>query len=101
MIQKTDLQQTIKKAIILEGVGLHTGKNVTLRFEPAPENTGYVFVRDDLEGTPEISADVQYVVNTDRGTNLEKDGVKIQTSEHVLAALVVLQIDNCFIHLDA
>ena len=101
MIQKTDLQQTIKKAIILEGVGLHTGKNVTLRFEPAPENTGYVFVRDDIDGTPEISADVQYVVNTDRGTNLEKDGVKIQTSEHVLAALVGLQIDNCFIHLDA
>ena len=101
MIQKTDLQNTISKSISLSGVGLHTGKNVTLCFKPAPENTGYVFVRDDLDGTPHIAADVQFVTNTDRGTNLEKDGVVIQTSEHVLAALVGLEIDNCYIHINA
>ena len=80
---------------------MHTGKTVSLSFKPAVENTGYVFVREDLEGAPEISADIQYVTNTDRGTNLEKDSIKIQTTEHVLAALVGLEIDNCFIHLNA
>ena len=101
MIQKTDSQQTISKSVTLEGVGLHTGKTVSLSFKPAVENTGYVFVREDLQGAPEIAADIQYVTNTERGTNLEKDSIKIQTSEHVLAALVGLEIDNCYIHLNA
>ena len=94
-------QRTIKKEVSLKGVGLHTGKNVTLTFKPAPENHGYAFVRADLEGTPTIEADANYVVNTQRGTNLEKLGVKIQTSEHVLAALVGMEIDNCIIELNA
>lgn len=94
-------QRTIEKEVSLKGVGLHTGKNVTLTFKPAPENHGYAFVRADLEGTPTIEADANYVVNTQRGTNLEKLGVKIQTSEHVLAALVGMQVDNCIIELDA
>jgi UDP-3-O-[3-hydroxymyristoyl] N-acetylglucosamine deacetylase/3-hydroxyacyl-[acyl-carrier-protein] dehydratase len=94
-------QRTIKNDVILKGVGLHTGKEVTLTFKPAPENNGYAFVRIDLEGAPLIEADASYVVNTQRGTNLEKRGVKIQTSEHVLAALVGLEIDNCIIELDA
>lgn len=94
-------QRTIGKDISLTGVGLHTGKEVTLTFKPAPENHGYSFTRVDLEGNPVIEADVNYVVNTQRGTNLEKLGVKIQTSEHVLAALVGLQIDNCIIELNA
>ena len=94
-------QRTIEKEVSLKGVGLHTGKNVTLTFKPAPENHGYAFVRADLEGTPTIEADANYVVNTQRGTNLEKLGVKIQTSEHVLAALVGMEVDNCIIELDA
>jgi UDP-3-O-[3-hydroxymyristoyl] N-acetylglucosamine deacetylase/3-hydroxyacyl-[acyl-carrier-protein] dehydratase len=94
-------QQTIEKEISLKGVGLHTGKEVTLTFKPAPENTGYVFRRMDLANQPTIKADVTYVVNTQRGTNLEKDGVTIQTSEHVLAACVGLEIDNLIIELDA
>ncbi len=94
-------QQTIENEISLKGVGLHTGKEVTLTFKPAPENTGYVFRRIDLENQPTIEADVTYVVNTQRGTNLEKDGVSIQTSEHVLAACVGLEIDNIIIELDA
>ena len=75
-------QCTIKKEVTLKGVGLHTGKNVTLTFKPAPVNTGYVFKRIDMEGAPCIAADANYVTNTQRGTNLEKDGVIIQTSEH-------------------
>ena len=94
-------QRTIGKEVTLTGVGLHTGENVTLKFVPASENHGYAFKRVDLEGEPIIEADANYVVNTQRGTNLEKNGVKIQTSEHVLAALVGLEIDNVLIELDA
>lgn len=94
-------QRTISKEITLTGVGLHTGKEVSLTFKPAPENFGYAFVRIDLEGNPVIEADANYVVNTQRGTNLEKRGVKIHTSEHVLAALVGMEVDNCLMELNA
>src|SRR5690606_5036518 len=94
-------QTTIGKEVSLTGVGLHTGKEVTLTFKPAPVDYGYRFIRADLEGKPEIEANANFVVNTQRGTNLEKLGVKIQTSEHVLAALVGLDIDNCMIELNA
>ncbi len=101
MLEKTVQQTTIAKQMTLKGVGLHTGAEVTMTFYPAEENTGYRFRRADLEGKPLIQAEAQYVVNTQRGTNLEKDGVSIQTSEHVLAALVGLQIDNVLIELNA
>ncbi|MDB4015493.1 bifunctional UDP-3-O-[3-hydroxymyristoyl] N-acetylglucosamine deacetylase/3-hydroxyacyl-ACP dehydratase [Flavobacteriaceae bacterium] len=101
MENKPTFQTTIAKEITLEGVGIHTGKNVVLTFKPAASNTGYIFKRTDLESQPTIEADVQYVTNTQRGTNLVKNDVKIQTSEHVLSALVGLQIDNCLIELSA
>lgn len=94
-------QRTIAKEVTLKGVGLHTGESVTMKFIPAPENHGYAFKRVDLEGEPIIEADANYVINTQRGTNLEKHGVKIQTSEHVLAALVGMDIDNVLIELDS
>ena len=94
-------QKTIKSEISLVGVGLHTGKEVKMTFKPAPVNNGYTFIRVDLEGAPMIEADANYVVNTQRGTNLEKLGVKIQTSEHVLAAFVGCDVDNVIIELDA
>ena len=94
-------QKTIKKQISLTGVGLHTGKEVKMTFKPAPVNNGFTFVRVDLEGHPVIEADANYVVNTQRGTNLEKLGVKIQTPEHVLAALMGSDLDNIIIELDA
>lgn len=93
-------QKTIKNEVSLTGVGLHTGKDVKMTFKPAPVNNGYTFVRVDLEGSPVIEADANYVVNTQRGTNLEKLGVKIQTSEHVLAAFVGCDIDNVIIELN-
>ena len=101
VITTNNKQRTIAKEVILKGVGLHTGQNVTMKLLPARENHGYAFKRVDLEGEPIIKADANYVVNTQRGTNLEKNGVKIQTSEHVLAALVGLEIDNILIELDA
>ena len=101
MAETVSKQQTIKNEVSLKGVGLHTGKEVTLTFKPAPVDTGYVFKRVDLEDQPTIEADVNYVVNTQRGTNLEKNGVSIQTSEHVLAACVGLEVDNIIIELDS
>ncbi|QYS88677.1 bifunctional UDP-3-O-[3-hydroxymyristoyl] N-acetylglucosamine deacetylase/3-hydroxyacyl-ACP dehydratase [Flavobacterium davisii] len=94
-------QKTIQSEITLKGVGLHTGKEVTMTFKPAPVNNGFTFIRVDLEGQPIIEADANYVVNTQRGTNLEKLGVMIQTPEHVLAALVGCDLDNVIIELDA
>lgn len=101
MAENPSKQQTIKKEISLTGVGLHTGKQVTITFKPAPENTGFVFKRTDLENHPVVEADVSYVVNTKRGTNLEKNGVTIQTSEHVLAACVGMELDNVIMELNA
>ena len=94
-------QQTIKKPVSLKGVGLHTGKEVNLTFKPAEDNFGYSFCRVDLDEKPIIEANIKYVINTERGTNLDKNGVKIKTSEHVLAALVGMGIDNVLIELDA
>jgi UDP-3-O-[3-hydroxymyristoyl] N-acetylglucosamine deacetylase/3-hydroxyacyl-[acyl-carrier-protein] dehydratase len=94
-------QKTINTEISLTGVGLHTGKEVKMTFKPAPINNGFTFVRVDLEGQPVIEADANYVVNTQRGTNLEKLGVKIQTPEHVLAALIGCDLDNVIIELNA
>ncbi|SHN71135.1 3-hydroxyacyl-[acyl-carrier-protein] dehydratase /UDP-3-O-[3-hydroxymyristoyl] N-acetylglucosamine deacetylase [Flavobacterium fryxellicola] len=94
-------QKTITTEISLTGVGLHTGKEVKMTFKPAPVNNGFTFVRVDLEGHPIIEADANYVVNTQRGTNLEKLGVKIQTPEHVLAALIGCDLDNIIIELNA
>jgi UDP-3-O-[3-hydroxymyristoyl] N-acetylglucosamine deacetylase/3-hydroxyacyl-[acyl-carrier-protein] dehydratase len=101
MTKKKLNQRTLKDRVTLEGVGLHTGETVKLTFRPAPEDTGYVFVRTDLNPPVEIPADIHYVTNTDRGTNLEKNGTKVQTSEHVLAALVGMGVDNCYIELDS
>ena len=94
-------QKTIQSEITLTGVGLHTGKEVAMTFKPAPANNGFTFIRVDLEGQPIIEADAAYVVNTQRGTNLEKRGVMIQTPEHVLAALVGCDLDNVIIELNA
>ena len=100
-MEKMVKQKTIKGEISMTGVGLHTGKEVKITFKPAPVNNGFTFVRKDLEGNPIIEADANYVVNTQRGTNLEKLGVKIQTPEHVLAALVGCDLDNVIIELNA
>lgn len=94
-------QTTIKSEVTLSGVGLHTGNEVTLVFKPAPENHGYAFQRVDLEGSPVIEASANYVTDTKRGTTLDKRGVQINTCEHVLAALVGLEIDNCLIEINS
>ena len=101
MIVSTENNQTtILKKISLKGVGLHTGKDVTLTFVPSIADSGYVFKRIDLESSPTMRADIKYVSSTDRGTCLNKNGLIIQTCEHVLAALVGSEIDNVIIELN-
>lgn len=95
-----DKQKTLKEEISLSGIGLHTGKEVVLTMKPAKENTGFVFVRTDLEGHPQVEADANYVTTTERGTTLEKLGVKIHTCEHVLAALVGMDLDNVILEMN-
>ena len=101
MITTEIKQTTISKPTSLSGVGLHTGQEVKLTFMPAKSNNGYTFTRVDLDGNPIIEANINFVTTTQRGTVLEKNGVTIQTCEHVLAALVGLEIDNVNIELNA
>lgn len=93
-------QKTIKEQVSISGVGLHTGQEVTLTMKPAPENHGYKFQRIDLDGQPIVHADVDRVVGTQRGTTLEENGARIHTTEHVLAAVYGMQIDNLMIEMD-
>src|SRR3712207_1866181 len=93
-------QHTIKNAVTVSGVGLHTGVPVNMTFLPAKPNHGYKFQRVDLEEQPIVDADVDNVVDLSRGTTIEQHGARINTVEHTLAALVGLQIDNVLIQLD-
>lgn len=93
-------QHTIAKKVSLSGVGLHTGVTANMSFVPAPANHGIKFQRVDLPGEPIADADVDYVVDTSRGTTIEHNGARINTVEHVLAAMVGLEIDNILIQLD-
>jgi len=93
-------QKTLAKPFKIEGFGLHTGVNVTMNFLPAPENHGFKFKRIDLENQPVIDADIDLVVDTSRGTLLEKDGARIGTIEHTLAALIGMDLDNVLIEVN-
>lgn len=93
-------QKTLKGSFSLFGKGLHTGLNLTVTFNPAPENTGYKIQRIDLDGQPVIEAIAENVVDTQRGTVLAKGDVRISTVEHGMAALYALGIDNCLIQVN-
>ena len=93
-------QKTLKGSFSLFGKGLHTGLNLTVTFNPAPENTGYKIQRIDLEGQPIIDAIAENVVDTQRGTVLAKGEARVSTVEHGMAALYALGIDNCLIQVN-
>ncbi len=93
-------QKTVKQKISVSGTGLHTGEEVTLTFNPAKVGSGFVFKRTDVSGQPEIPALAKYVVSTDRGTTIGQKDVLVNTVEHVLAALVGMDLDNCLIEID-
>ena len=93
-------QQTLKGSFTLQGKGLHTGQHITAVFCPAGENHGYKIQRTDLEGQPVIDCNAELVGDTQRGTVLVKNDIKISTIEHAMAALYASGIDNCLIQLD-
>ena len=93
-------QKTLANSFKIQGKGLHTGVNVTMNFLPAHENHGFKFKRVDLEEQTIIDADVDLVIDTSRGTLLEKDGARIGTIEHTLAALIGMDLDNVLIEVN-
>lgn len=93
-------QKTLKESFSLSGKGLHTGKDVTVVFNPAPDNFGYKIERTDVEGHPTIEAIADNVVETTRGTVVEDKGVRVSTIEHAMAALYASGIDNCLMQVD-
>lgn len=100
MIDMNVKQRTIKSDIEFSGVGLHTGKQVHLTLKPAPENHWYKFKRVDLDGEPTVNVDADNVTNTARGTTISQNGASVSTIEHLMAALVGLQLDNVLIEID-
>ncbi len=97
---ETVKQKTLSGSFSLFGKGLHTGLNLTITFNPAPENTGYKIQRIDIEGQPIIDAVAEYVEETQRGTVLVKGDVKVSTVEHAMAALYAMGVDNCLIQVN-
>jgi len=94
-------QKTISKSLTFKGKGLHSGLSVTMSVDPAPQGHGIKFQRVDLDGMPVIPAVTDFVTATSRGTTLERDGVKVCTIEHILAALTTMGVDNALIQIDA
>lgn len=94
-------QRTIKQPVSMSGIGLHTGSICRMTFRPAPENHGIRFRRVDLGGAPEIPAIVDHVVDISRGTTIAIGEARVHTVEHVMAALVGMQVDNVLIEVDA
>ena len=94
-------QQTLKEPATYEGIGLHSGNRVEMRFLPAEPNSGIRFRRVDLEGNPEIEARVEHVSETNRSTTLSKGSMKVHTVEHVLAALTGSGVDNAIVELNS
>jgi UDP-3-O-[3-hydroxymyristoyl] N-acetylglucosamine deacetylase len=92
-------QTTIKRSVSASGTGLHTGAPVNIVLKSAPENTGYVFIRTDLDNF-EIPASVEYISHCSYATTLLKNGVVLSTCEHLLSALRGCGVDNCFIEID-
>jgi UDP-3-O-[3-hydroxymyristoyl] N-acetylglucosamine deacetylase / 3-hydroxyacyl-[acyl-carrier-protein] dehydratase len=94
-------QQTLRRSVSFTGIGLHSGNRVNMTFLPGAANSGVRFRRVDLEGKPELEARAEFVVDTTRSTTLGRGALKIQTVEHVLAALAGCEIDNAIVEIDA
>lgn len=93
-------QQTLEKSAFVSGIALHTGARVTVRIQPAPENTGVVFRRVDLPGRPEVRALASHVVDARRGTTISNGKATVFTVEHIMSALHAFRIDNCIVEMD-
>src|SRR6478672_1348767 len=97
----SDRQHTLAKSASITGTSLHTGEQVTLTLQPAPENFGFKFRRVDLEDKPFIPALVEKVQKVERATTIAEGGVNVHTVEHVISALAGMGVDNAIIEMDA
>ena len=95
------VQTTLAKPVSYNGIGLHAANEVHMVLRPAPADTGIVFIRTDLPGTPSVPARLSYVTNTMRATTLENGEAKVFTVEHLLSALYGLKVDNCIVEMDS
>src|SRR5574337_927499 len=93
-------QRTLQKIVTCEGIGLHTGRPVTMALRPAPSNSGVVFKRIDLPLAPTIEATPAHIVDVNHATTIGKDGVKVRTIEHLMAAFAGIGLDNVLVELD-
>ena len=96
----SDKQHTLAAPVTLTGKGLHTGQDVTITVNPAPENHGIAFCRSDLEGKPTVKADVDFVTALERSTTIAINGTAISTIEHCMAALMGCGIDKALIDIN-
>lgn len=94
-------QRTLKNTVRATGVGIHTGQKVYITLNPAPVNTGIVFRRIDYKRPFSIKADARQVGDTSMSTSLEKNGIRVGTVEHLMAAFSGMSIDNCYVDLSA
>ena len=94
-------QQTLKNPVSYTGTGLHSGNPVHMTFLPAEPNSGIRFRRVDLDGSPEIEAAFEHIVDTNRSTTLGKGNIRLHTVEHILASFSGCQVDNAIVELDA
>ena len=95
-----EMQQTVAKSAFFSGIALHTGARATIRLQPAPEDTGIVFRRVDLPGSPEVRALASNVVDVQRGTTIADGKVIVYTVEHIMSALHACKIDNCIVEMN-
>lgn len=93
-------QRSISADATLDGIGVHSGESARLTFRPGEPDSGVVFVRTDVEGSPSVAADVENVVGTDLGTTLGDGAARVLTVEHVMAAVAAHRIDNLVVELD-
>lgn len=94
-------QHTLRRAVSLQGIGLHSGREVTITLRPAAPDTGIVFCRTDIPAAPPIPADAAHIADTRRATGLAAGGVSVHTVEHLLAALVAMDVDNAAVDISA
>ena len=94
-------QRTLAESVECVGIGLHTGRQVSLKVRPAPVDTGIVFIRSDLDSSPSIKASADNVVDTGNATTIGVGDARISTIEHLMASFAGLGIDNAYVEVDA
>ena len=94
-------QQTLAAEVACNGIGLHSGKPVELKLVPAPADTGIVFIRTDLPNKPHVRAVTANITSTLKATTLSENNAEVFTVEHVMAALAMTRIDNCFVEMSS